>query len=201
MAMFTKESCIDTREDIAMVKKYLNDKLGEHRYECTRHQKYSNMTETDLDPEKVGWSVMLQKEQQLRDWLAKIIKSGELGAVGEAPPDLAAELGLDMEALNADAEVDGVGAEVELGGMEVAIDGDGQDSDADDASDLLPDLEEFPSGEDSDDEEFFADTPPHDDVVEEEEEEEEELSEEFISFVSISPIAGDQAPACIPKCT
>ena len=72
VAMYKKESCIDVREDIAMVKKYLLDKLGKTYAECRRAGTYSRMTETDLNADEVGWAVMLSKEQDLRDCACRL---------------------------------------------------------------------------------------------------------------------------------
>ena len=60
------------------------------------------MAEMELDKEKVGWYLMATSgEKKLREWLQKTIDKGELGAVGDAPPDLLAELGLDAGDLDA----------------------------------------------------------------------------------------------------
>ena len=200
MAMFKKESCIDTREDIAMIKIYLDEKLGCNQAECRRHTKYSKMTETELDPAQVGWSVMLQKEQKLRDWLANIIDKGELGAVGEVPPDLAAELGIDLDALDSEVDVDDMGAGEELGAIEVQVAADGQIGGRDDSSLSSEPEDSEKSTEESSEEEFVGDTPPHQSSGEEEEEE-EELNEDFASVVSISPTTGAISPRCIIKMT
>ena len=84
-AMCKKELCIDVRENIAMVKKYLQDKLGRTCAECRRAGTYSHMTDTDLNADEVGWAVMLSKEQDLRDWVES--KSGlmDLGLMGLCP--------------------------------------------------------------------------------------------------------------------
>ena len=42
MTLCKKESCINVREDIAMVKKYLQDKLGKTYAECRRARTYSD---------------------------------------------------------------------------------------------------------------------------------------------------------------
>ena len=192
VAMYRKETFIDTSEDIAMVKKYLDEKLGGNRAECLRHTKVSHMTETELDSTQVGWWVMLQKEQKLRDWLAGVIDRGELGAVGEAPPDLAAELGIDMDALNAHVDADGIGAEEELGAMEVTIDVEGETAGTAQGGHLGSSTDTESSDEgDNEGGVHATDTPPR---VDDEEEEEEEVGEESPMFVAISPIPGDTAP-------
>ena len=86
-----------------------SEKLGNSVAECKRVTKYSRMTETDLDPKQVGWWVMVSKEDTLRAWLQKMIDTNELGAVGEAPPDLAAELGVPAANLDPEVDVDDVG--------------------------------------------------------------------------------------------
>ena len=121
VALYRKESVIDMREDIAMMVKHLNEKLGATRGECRRATTYSKMTETELRPNKVGWNVMLSKEEELRAWVKKVVDSGELGAVGDIAPDLAAELELTPEQLTALVALDdsdsGLG-EVEVTGVD-----------------------------------------------------------------------------------
>ena len=45
VAVYKKESCINVREDTAMVKKYLQEKLGRTYAECRRAGTHSRMTE------------------------------------------------------------------------------------------------------------------------------------------------------------
>ena len=121
VAMYKKESCIDVREDIAMVKKYLLDKLGKTYAECRRAGTYSRMTETDLNADEVGWAVMLSKEQDLRDWVDKQIRTNGFRANGPVPDDLAAELGLAQAAMDPQVDVeDGDGGEA-MGAVEAEV--------------------------------------------------------------------------------
>lgn len=147
---YRKESCTDLREDIAMMKLYFDEKLGDSQASCRRRTTYSKMTETDLDPSKVGWSLMVTKEQELRDWMQKMIDKGEFGAVGEAPPDLAAELGLTAAELAAIVEPDDTGAgmgDIEVvenvervATAEATIDGDVNELDVEpEIENILPD--------------------------------------------------------------
>lgn len=123
---YRKESCTDLREDIAMLKLYLDEKLGSSRAECRRATTYSKMTETDLNPLKVGWAVMVTKEQELRDWLQNMIDKGEFGAVGDAPPNLAAELGLTEAEMTAMLDADDTGGG--MGGIEIEHDVETEDA-------------------------------------------------------------------------
>lgn len=109
---YKKESVIDLREDIQMIAKYLTDKLGGTIAACRRESSYSKMTETNIVADKVGWRLMLSKEDVLREWLNGVIERGELGAVGDAPPDLLAELGLTAEDLDVQVNLDGDGGDV-----------------------------------------------------------------------------------------
>ena len=70
------------------------------------------MTETDRNADEVGWTVMLSKEQDLRDWVYKQIRSlfrttcNGFRANGPVPPDLAEGLGLAPEVLDTQLQVD-----------------------------------------------------------------------------------------------
>ena len=64
------------------------------------------MTETDLNADEVGWAVMLSKEQDLRDWVDKQIRSNGFRANGPVPDDLAAELGLAQAAMDPQVDVE-----------------------------------------------------------------------------------------------
>ena len=64
------------------------------------------MTETDLNADEVGWAVMLSKEQDLRDWVDKQIRTNGFRANGSVPPDLAEELGLAPALLDAQVDVE-----------------------------------------------------------------------------------------------
>jgi len=99
---YRKESVVDMTDDINLIVEYLGDKLGSSIALVQRHCTYSKMAEMELDKEKVGWYLMATSgEKKLREWLQKTIDKGELGAVGDAPPDLLAELGLDAGDLDA----------------------------------------------------------------------------------------------------
>ena len=148
MTLYKKESCMDVREDIAMVKKYLLDKLGKTYAECRRAGTYSRMTETDLNADEVGWAVMLSKEQDLRDWVDKQIRSNGFRANGPVPDDLAAELGLAQAAMDPQVVVeDGDGGEA-MGAVEAEV-----EVMADDQPDVPMDIpmeeNEGPAGEGS----------------------------------------------------
>ena len=99
---YGKESVIDMKDDIQLIAEYLAAKLGSTIAAVQRECTYSKMAEMDLDKEKVGWYLMATAgEKKLKEWLQTAIDKGELGAVGDAPPDLLAELELDADALDA----------------------------------------------------------------------------------------------------
>ena len=124
MARFRKESVINMSEDIAMVASYLCKKLGDSEAQCLRHTTYSKMSETEIIPADVGWNRMMSKEEELREWVDKIVKKGELGAVGDAPPDLLQELGLTEEDMHVEGDVE---EDTCMGGLEVVEDVDEDD--------------------------------------------------------------------------
>ena len=79
------------------------------------------MTKTDLNAAEVGWAVMLSKEQDLRDWVDKQIRSNGFRANGPVPDDLAAELGLAQAAMDPQVDVeDGDGGEA-MGAVEAEV--------------------------------------------------------------------------------
>ena len=136
VAAYRKETFVDLREDIAMLKLYLNNKLGSTTGQLRARVVFSKMTETTIRPDEVGWSVMVSKEAELRAWLQGVIERDELGALGDDPPDLAAELGLESDDLNTQVAADdrdGGGAlgEVELEvELEVGIDAEQAEAEA-----------------------------------------------------------------------
>ena len=75
-------------------------------------------TETDLNADEVGWAVMLSKEQDLRGWVDKQIRTNGFRANGPVPDDLAEELGLAQAAMDPQVDVEeamgAVEAEVEV---------------------------------------------------------------------------------------
>ena len=115
---FAKEYVVDMTVDIQMLVDYLGIKIGKNKPALTVRSTYSRMAEMTLKKEKVGWHVMCHGgEARLKAWLDKVIESGELGAVGDAPPDLLAEL----EVTEADMDLGLDDPEVEvMGGLEQA---------------------------------------------------------------------------------
>lgn len=107
-----------------MVASYLCKKLGDSEAQCRRHTTYSKMSETEIIPADVGWNRMMSKEEELREWVDKIVKKGELGAVGDAPPDLLQELGLTEEDMRVEGDVE---EDTCMGGLEVVEDVDEDD--------------------------------------------------------------------------
>ena len=107
---YRKEYVVDMKPDITLIAEYLSDKLGDRKALVQKQTDWSKMAEMKLDKEKVGWHLMATAgEAKLRKWLEDIIEKGELGAVGESPPNLLEELGLapeDMDLGNADPEDD-----------------------------------------------------------------------------------------------
>ena len=116
---YRKEYACDMSVDIDLLADYLGEKLGPSKARVTATTDYSRMAEMKLDKDKVGWYVMMYEGQgRLKTWVDKIVASGELGALGDAPPDLLDELGLepsDMDPSSEDPEDD------HLGGVQVEV--------------------------------------------------------------------------------
>ena len=105
--------------DIDLLANYFGEKMGSSKARVTSTTDYSKMAEMKLDKDKVGWYVMMYEGQgRLKTWVDKIVASGELGALGDAPPDLLEELELgrsDMDLGGDDPEDD------HLGGIQVEV--------------------------------------------------------------------------------
>jgi len=118
---FKKEYVCDMSIDIDLLADFYGEKLGSSKARVTSTTDYSKMAEMTLEKDKVGWYVMMYEGQdRLQKWLEKIVASGELGALGDAPPNLLEELGLefgDMDVGGEDPEDDS------LGGVEVEVRG------------------------------------------------------------------------------
>ena len=118
---FKKEYVCDMSIDIDLLADFYGEKLGSSKARVTSTTDYSKMAEMALEKDRVGWHVMMYEGQdRLQKWLVKIVASGELGALGDAPPNLLEELGLefgDMDVGGEDPEDDS------LGGVEMEVRG------------------------------------------------------------------------------
>ena len=77
------------------------------------------MTETDLNADEVGCAVILGKEQDLRDWVYKQIRTNGFRVNGPVPDYLAEELGLAQAAM--DPQVDDIVEDGDGGGAMGAV--------------------------------------------------------------------------------
>ena len=116
---FKKEYVCDMGIDIDLIADYFGKKLGTSKARVRSTTNFSKMAEMKLKKDKVGWYIMMHEGQgRLQEWVDKIVTSGQLGAVGDAPPNLLEELELgrsDMDLGGDDPEDD------HLGGIQVEV--------------------------------------------------------------------------------
>ena len=116
---FKKEYVCDMGIDIDLIADYFGKKLGTSKARVRSTTDFSKMAEMKLKKDKVGWYIMMHEGQgRLKEWVDKIVTSGQLGAVGDAPPNLLEELELgrsDMDLGGDDPEDD------HLGGIQVEV--------------------------------------------------------------------------------